>query len=176
MNSPPLDHDALRRSLEAAGLRCTPQRFAVYDQLCRIEHHPTAEDVFHAVRRHIPKISLATVYKALEALVEIGAATRLSPEGATASARYDARSEAHYHFRCLRSGSVHDLPTPFDPDLLSKLDPHLAERLESQGFRVTGYRLELLGFKEQPAVPVDLELAASAQAPGPHNGPAGSDG
>ena len=46
---------------EAAGLRCTPQRLAVYDQLSRELRHPTAEDVFHAVRLTIPKISLATV-------------------------------------------------------------------------------------------------------------------
>jgi Fe2+ or Zn2+ uptake regulation protein len=148
MNSPPLDHDSLRQSLEAAGLRCTPQRFAVYDQLCQIPHHPTAEDVFLAVRKEIPKISLATVYKALEALVEIGAANRLTATEGTGSARYDARSEAHYHFRCLRTGSVHDLPTRFDPDLLTKLDPHLAEELGTQGFRVTGYRLELIGYSD----------------------------
>jgi Fe2+ or Zn2+ uptake regulation protein len=149
MNSPPLDHESLRRSLESAGLRCTPQRFAVYDRLCRIPFHPTAEDVFQAVRHDIPRISLATVYKALEALVDIGAATRLTAEGATGSARYDPRSEAHYHFRCLRTGSVHDLSTPFDPDLLSKLDPQLAQRLQEQGYHVTGYRLELVGYSEQ---------------------------
>jgi Fe2+ or Zn2+ uptake regulation protein len=150
MNLPPLDHDALRQSLETAGLKCTPQRLAVYDELSRLPHHPTAEDVFQAVRRQIPRISLATVYKALEALVEIGAASRLTADDSTGSARYDARSEAHYHFRCLRTGSVHDLATRFDPDLLSKLDPRLAEQLESQGFRVTGYRLELVGYQDPP--------------------------
>ena len=44
---------------------------------------------------------------------------------ADAGARYDARRDLHYHFRCLRSGTVHDLPTPFDPDLIAKLDPRL---------------------------------------------------
>ena len=98
-------------------MRCTPQRLAVYDQLSRALHHPTAEEIFQAVRSTIPKISLATVYKALEALVAIGAATRLTVSEGTGSARYDARSEDHYHFRCLRTGMVHDLPTRFDPEL-----------------------------------------------------------
>jgi Fe2+ or Zn2+ uptake regulation protein len=159
MNPLPLDHDALRQSLEAAGLRCTPQRLAVYDQLCRFPHHPTAEDVFQAVRQQIPKISLATVYKALEALVAIGAVARLGADEATGSARYDGRSDAHYHFRCLRTGSVHDLPLRFDPDLLSKLDPDLAERLRSQGFRVTGYRLELVGYREPAAAQAPVGAA-----------------
>jgi Fe2+ or Zn2+ uptake regulation protein len=142
----PLDHDALRASLEAAGSRCTPQRLAVYDHLARAHHHPTAEDVYQGVRTIIPRISLATVYKALEALVACGVATKLT--AGDGSARYDARSENHYHVRCLRSGSVHDLPTRYDPDLIEKLDPRLTEALRQQGFQVTGYRLELVGYFE----------------------------
>ena len=160
----PLDHDALRAALEAAGLRCTPQRLAVYDQLSRELCHPTAEDVFHAVRLTIPKISLATVYKALEALVDIGAATKLTAADGTGSARYDARSEAHYHFRCLRTGIVYDLPTRFDPALVSKLDPHLEEDLERQGFRVTGYRLELIGYRDQANLAAHSRLQTEASS------------
>jgi Fe2+ or Zn2+ uptake regulation protein len=146
-----LDHDNLRSALEAAGWRCTAQRLAVYDHLSCAEHHPTAEEVYRGVRLAIPKISLATVYKALEALVVSGVATKLT--GGDGSARYDARSENHYHLRCLRSGSVQDLPTPFDPDLIEKLDPALTQALREQGFQVTGYRLELVGFYErEPAV------------------------
>jgi Fur family peroxide stress response transcriptional regulator len=148
MNAPPLDHDDLRKALEQGGLRCTPQRLAVYDELAAALHHPTAEEVFHAVRAKIPKISLATVYKALEALVAIGAAARLTASDGTGSARYDARSDDHYHFRCLRTGMVHDLPTRFDPELISRLDPDLAENLKQQGSQVTGYRLELIGYAD----------------------------
>ena len=147
-----LDPDGVRAALEAAGWRCTSQRLAVYDHLARAPHHPTAEDVYRGVRTAIPKISLATVYKALEALVASGLATKLA--AGDGSARYDARSDHHYHVRCLRSGAVRDLPTPFDPDLIAKLDPHLAESLRGQGFQVTGYRLELLGYFDGAAAPV----------------------
>ena len=160
----PLDHDALKTALESAGLRCTLQRLAVYDQLSRALQHPTAEDVFHAVRLTIPKISLATVYKALEALVDIGAATKLTAADGTGSARYDARSEEHYHFRCLRTGSVYDLPTRFDPALVSKLDPQLEDDLQRQGFRVTGYRLELVGYRDQGSLATNPGL--QNEAPG----------
>jgi Fur family transcriptional regulator, peroxide stress response regulator len=146
MQSAASDHDNLRKALENAGLRCTPQRLAVYDLVTAAVHHPTAEEVFQAVRKRIPKISLATVYKALEALATIGRVTRLTGSDGSGSARYDARGEDHYHFRCLRTGMVHDLPTRFDPNLISRLDPNLAEDLGKQGFRVTGYRLELVGY------------------------------
>ncbi len=147
MIAPALDPDALRDALEAAGWRCTPQRLAVYDHLSRADHHPTAEEVYQSVKATIPNISLATVYKALEALVGSQLAAKLTD--GDGSARYDARSDHHYHLRCLRSGAVHDLPTPFDPDLIAKIDPDLTQRLKQQGFRVTGYRLELVGYFDE---------------------------
>src|SRR4051794_32286316 len=84
----------LRRALEQAGWRCTRQRVAVYSFLAAADCHPTAEQVFTAVRGSIPHISLATVYKALEALVDAGLAARIAHE--SGAARYDARSESHY--------------------------------------------------------------------------------
>lgn len=143
----PLNHGSLREALEAAGLRATPQRLAVYDQLAGSLDHPTAEEVFHAARLQMPRISLATVYKALEALVAVGVVGRLPACDGVGSARYDARRDEHYHFRCLQTGTVHDLPTRYDPDLVDRLDPLLADDLRSRGFQVTGYRLELLGYQ-----------------------------
>jgi Fur family transcriptional regulator, peroxide stress response regulator len=150
MSCPAPDPDALRAALEAAGWRCTPQRQAVYDALRGAAHHPTAEEVYHRVKAVLPRISLATVYKALEALTASGLATKLAA-GGDGSARYDARGDHHYHLRCLRSGAVEDLPTRFDPDLIAKLDPNLTQVLQKQGFRVTGYRLELVGYFDEAA-------------------------
>lgn len=113
--------------------------------------HPTAEEVYQAVRPEVPSISLATVYKGLEALVASRLVTKLATDDG--SARYDARSENHYHLRCLRSGEVQDLPTPFDPDLVVKLDPDLGRDLDARGFRLTGYRLELVGYFDEADVP-----------------------
>ena len=137
------DGDRLRSALERAGLRCTRQRAAVHDYLRSVTCHPTAEQVFAAVRRRLPHISLATVYKALEALVAAGVAARMSD--GPGPARYDGRSEAHYHFRCARTGQVVDLPLPYDPHLLDKLAPDLAATLRALGMEVTGHRLEVTG-------------------------------
>jgi Fe2+ or Zn2+ uptake regulation protein len=138
----------LRQALEKSGWRMTRQRAAVFDYLRSVESHPTAEQVFNAVRPRIPKLSLATVYKALEALVDAGLAAKLTDlEG---RAHYDGRSDAHYHFRCEETGEVHDLPLPYDPHLLDKLGAEVVEMLRRQGFHITGHRLELLGQMETP--------------------------
>jgi Fe2+ or Zn2+ uptake regulation protein len=114
-------------------------------------------------------------------LVAVGVATKLSAGIGGTRARYDARRDDHYHFRCLRSGTVHDLPTQFDPDLIAKLDPQLQDDLCRQGFRVTGYRLELIGYQERTLLdssespPNDGEvLADSIQAAYPPTQGAGN--
>jgi Fe2+ or Zn2+ uptake regulation protein len=136
----------LRHALERAGWRFTRQRAAVFNYLRSVDTHPTAEQVYSAVRQTIANISLATVYKSLEALVDVGLAAKL-PD-ADGPARYDCRGDAHYHFRCTRTGQVRDLPVPYDPALIEKLDPNLVEYLRRQGFQITGHRLELLGHFE----------------------------
>jgi Fe2+ or Zn2+ uptake regulation protein len=128
----------LRRALQAGGQRFTEQRAAVYRYLAETDVHPTAEEVFHAVRRDLPAISLATVYKSLETLVGCGLAVKLTY--ADESARYDGRTDPHHHARCLVCGGVVDVPGQIPPR-----DIH-ALRESAQGFMVTGYRLELTGY------------------------------
>ena len=127
----------LRIALEANGQRYTEQRAAVYRFLIQTDVHPTADDVFTTVRHDIPDISLATVYKSLEALVGCGLAVKLTY--GDGSARYDGRTDPHHHTRCLRCGGVKDLPGHLDPGALRALDA-------GPGFSVEGYRLELIGY------------------------------
>ena len=157
--------DGVRESLAAAGCRFTVQRGAVWSYLESVEDHPTAEQVYRAVRRRVPQISLATVYNALEALVAARLATKIT--SGDGSARYDCRGEDHYHLRDVVTGEVRDLPAEFDQELLDKLDPRLCERLAEQaGFTVTGYRLEVLGrFEDGPRTKAQGPRSRSADRP-----------
>jgi Fe2+ or Zn2+ uptake regulation protein len=157
--------DEVREALAAAGCRFTAQRGAVWSYLASVEDHPTAEQVYRAVRRRVPQISLATVYNALEALVAARLATKIT--SGDGSARYDCRGEDHYHLRDVETGEVRDLPAEFDRELLDKLDPRLCERLAAQvGFTVTGYRLEVLGrFEASPKTKVQGPRSRSADGP-----------
>jgi Fe2+ or Zn2+ uptake regulation protein len=126
----------LREALEADGHRFTAQRAAVYEVLGGSLSHPTADEIFTCVREQIPDISLATVYKALEAFVSCGLARKLTiGEG---PARYDGRTDEHEHVRCLGCGRVSDVD---DVSLASWLDS-VARKTD---FHIVNYRLELLG-------------------------------
>jgi Fur family peroxide stress response transcriptional regulator len=132
----PEEADAvLREALEASGQRFTEQRAAVYRFLRASTEHPSADEVFTAVRGEISDISLATVYKALETLVSCNLAVKLAY--ADDSARYDARTDDHYHARCTACGQVRDVPG----------DPHevIGDLRVGGGFRVRGFRVEVVG-------------------------------
>ena len=124
----------LRQVLEAHGQRFTEQRAAVYRFLTGTFEHPTADEVFTSVRGDISDISLATVYKALETLVTCGLAVKLTY--GDDSARYDARTDDHYHSRCLKCGMVRDVPR----------SDHLPRIEVGGGFHVEGYRVEVVGY------------------------------
>lgn len=126
----------LRQKLDERGSHLTRQRAAVFEYLSDVDHHPTAEEIYHAVKSRVPKISLATVYKNLEKLVECGAASKLTY--GDAAARYDIRTDHHYHTRCLRCGKIQDFDADTSAQVLEQIDP-------PGGFQVTDYRLELLG-------------------------------
>ena len=128
----------LREALDASGQRFTEQRAAIFRYLASTDVHPTADEVFLAVRQELPAISLATVYKSLETLVGCGLAVKLSY--ADHSARYDGRTDPHHHARCVACERVLDLPGEISSGEIESL------RGTAGGFTVTGYRLELSGY------------------------------
>lgn len=130
-----LEHE-FRRALGAGGHRYTAQRAAVYDTLYAASNHPTADEIFSGVRARIADISLATVYKALEAFVSCGIASKLTM--GDGPARYDGRMDAHDHIRCVSCGCVSDVDQASSPDWLRAVSIRT-------DFEVLDYRLELVG-------------------------------
>src|ERR1035438_4767262 len=79
-----MDAEAIKRSLEGSGLRCTPQRYAVMAFLMEQNRHPTAAEIFVAVNRVDPRSSRATTYNNLRDLVEAGLVREVAVEGRAA--------------------------------------------------------------------------------------------
>ena len=99
--------DAIKRYLEGAGLRCTPQRYAAMAFLVEHTGHPTAAEIFEAVNRVDPRSSRATTYNNLRDLVKAGLVREVAVEGR--AARFDAKGMRHHHFICDRCGNVEDI-------------------------------------------------------------------
>lgn len=131
----PSPKPAVRARIEGKGHRLTPQREAVYEYLKRVHHHPTAEEVYLAVKEQLPRVSLATVYKSLELLVACGLASKFTY--GNASARYDRRTDIHSHARCLTCGRLDDLEVVPEERWLRSI--------RVPDFLTTGFRFELVG-------------------------------
>jgi Fur family transcriptional regulator, peroxide stress response regulator len=102
-----MDAEAIKQCLEASGLRCTSQRYAVMAFLMKHKGHPTAAEIFEAVNRVDPRSSRATTYNNLRDLVEAGLVREVAVEGR--AARFDAKGMRHHHFICDRCGIVEDI-------------------------------------------------------------------
>ena len=102
-----MDSQAIQRSFESSGLRCTPQRFAVMAFLMEHKGHPTAAEIFEAVNRIDSKSSRATTYNNLRDLVKAGLVREVAVEGR--AGRFDLEGMRHHHFVCDRCGNVEDV-------------------------------------------------------------------
>jgi Fe2+ or Zn2+ uptake regulation protein len=95
-----------RRSAEA-GQPVTIQRRAALKALVRRSDHPTAEAIYADVIAELPGVSKATVYRALDNLVELGLARRVHHPGSVA--RYDGNGKRHHHLICRICGRIEDV-------------------------------------------------------------------
>lgn len=83
------------------------QRELIYNALMNTQSHPTAETIYKQLRVDVPKLSLATVYRNLNQLCDLGSARRLRINGSPD--RYDGVVKPHYHFCCEHCGDVCDV-------------------------------------------------------------------
>lgn len=90
--------------------RNTLQRRAVLQSVRDLGgDHPTAGDVWAHVRDAHPQLSLATVYRALHALVEQREIGETRVENV---ARFDASPIPHHHVVCRECGVIADVTAP----------------------------------------------------------------
>jgi len=123
--------------LKEHDFRLTPQRLAVLRVLAVSEGHPTVEMIYERVRKDFPTTSLATIYKTVSLLKELGEVLELG--FADGSNRYDgSRPFPHPHVICMKCKTV------IDPDL-SSLDDLTKEVIEETGFEIVTHRLDFFG-------------------------------
>ncbi|MDO5537114.1 MAG: transcriptional repressor [Desulfovibrionaceae bacterium] len=96
--------------------RMTQQRAVILEELRKVKTHPTADELYHIVRKRLPRISLGTVYRNLCFLTECGQIAKLETPGSLN--RFDANMEPHQHIRCVSCGCVADIFPPLPaPDI-----------------------------------------------------------
>jgi Fur family peroxide stress response transcriptional regulator len=117
-----------------AGLKLTPQRLAILKYLDGNKAHPSAEDVYKAVSRKFPTMSLATVYNTLMTLKQRGLVRELTMD--PVKMRFDPQPTPHHHLICMDCRKIIDIHTKFKINL---------PQVESEGFEIVGNHIEFYG-------------------------------
>ena len=120
----------------------TRQRRIILEELRAMGTHPTACELYHVIRRRLPHISLATVYRNLELLAEKGLIQTLVTDGR--QKRFDRDPVAHCHAHCVRCGAVRDVS--MDQEVIALLR---TRRNELEGFEVLDARVDFIGLCDE---------------------------
>ena len=122
-------------TLRARGLRLTRPRRLILDVVRATDAHPTAAFVYRRVRRRLPRVSLATVYRNLRMLAAEGFLAERADE---AGMRFDGNTGPHDHFTCLACGRIYDVA--------ARVERSVGRRLSARtGFEVLDHRTEYYG-------------------------------
>jgi Fur family transcriptional regulator, ferric uptake regulator len=137
-----IDMVELRRRFREKHYKVTPQRQRILQEF--IEHrekHLSAEDVYSLLRVDSPDIGLATVYRTLEMLEELGFLHRI--EFGDGKSRYELAtgdsSHAHHHLICLSCNKVIE----FDDDLMETLESFVSRTAD---FQITDHQVKFYGY------------------------------
>jgi Fur family peroxide stress response transcriptional regulator len=131
--------DDFREQLKHKGLKVTPQRIAIYEAVVKLKNHPTAENIIDYIKKNHPNISVGTVYKVLDSLVENHLIKKVKNEKDVM--RYDAIMQKHHHLYCAETDKIEDFE---DPEL-DKLIAEYFSKKKIKGFKVKDISLQITG-------------------------------
>jgi Fe2+ or Zn2+ uptake regulation protein len=119
--------------LRAAGRRVTPERELLVRIISR-NPHLDATEIYRIAKEEQSRIGLATVYRTLNLLKDLGAVRAC--ELGEAHRHYEVQQDDHLHLVCSDCGRVIDIPQ----------STAIRDLAESRGFHVEQIRLELIGY------------------------------
>ena len=117
-------------------LRKSKQRDVILEIVQNNNVHPTAEWIYGEAKKFIPTIGIATVYRNLNKLGELGEIEKISIPGE--SDRYDSVMTEHFHMRCSSCGELKDI-FPVNEDSFNDVKNAIAEAfdLEPDKFEIS---------------------------------------
>jgi len=127
----------LIKVVRGKGHRLTPQRLAMLKVIAKSEEHPSAEEIYDRIKADFPTTSLATIYKTLSLLKDMGEVLELSL--AHVGCRYDGNKPyPHPHVICTGCGQI------LDPEF-GAMAEIIREMAQQTGYQITHHQLNFFG-------------------------------
>ena len=122
--------------MQQDNLRMTHQRSIILEELRSVTSHPTADELHALVRKRLPRISLATVYRNLETMAQSGMVRKLAITGR--QKRFDGDLSLHDHITCTVCNRIDDI-FPGEDDAQTPLPPG------KLGYKLSEMRVQYYG-------------------------------
>ncbi len=106
----------IKELLANSTLKTTPQRLVILKEIEK-RGHASIEEIYENVKMLFPTISLATIYKNINALQEENIIT---PVCSPKKSRYEITKEPHAHFICKKCDMIEDIE--FDESINSIIE------------------------------------------------------
>jgi Fur family ferric uptake transcriptional regulator len=156
--------------IRSRGMRVTPERMALLDEVYRQHGHIDAEEILDGLRAAGAKVSRATVYRNLDLLVECGLVQRQRLGRNRFLYEHVHAGQQHDHLACRRCGRVVEFVSP-------SIQAMLNEICRAHGFSREDRQLQIFGLCEGCVeVPEAVAEAAAPAAGGPEAHPTRSPG
>ena len=141
MSTVNIDIELLKENLKQKGYKLTPQRRAIVDVIIEKEgEHLTAEEIYDEVKKICPDIGLATVYRTVLLLEEIGVIFKLDLNDGCS--RYELvhseEEHRHHHLVCNECKAVFEV----QDDLLDELEYRIEN---TYGFKILDHSVKFFG-------------------------------
>ena len=102
--------EALKSKLKETGFKITPQRRAILEILLENDNkHLSSEEIYDLVRVSCPEIGLATVYRTMQLLSEVGLISKLNLDDGCIRYEISLNKEDqhnHHHLICKKCGKI----------------------------------------------------------------------
>ncbi len=142
--------EEIKKQFKFAGLKITHSRIIVLKELLTSNDHPTAEAVHETIKANNPSVSLGSVYRVLEILVEAGLIRRVSVR--SGSKRYDANLSPHGHIYCLKSDMIQDF---YDNELYDLINDFFRKK-RIRNFKINEIKLQVNGERIDPEADITI--------------------
>jgi|TARA_Y100000310_G_scaffold39192_2_gene36794 Fur family peroxide stress response transcriptional regulator len=116
--------------------RLTVQKLKILEYLRSVKTHPTAEIIYDAVKKQVPTITLATVYRNLNLLANKGKILRLEMGN---EFHFDADIGRHQHCVCRKCGKIYDV-------FQKEISKYAMEKINYDGFNPTNVQVIFYGY------------------------------
>ena len=139
-----IDFNVLKEDLKSKGYKLTPQRRAIVDTIIENEgKHLTAEEIYEQVKKNCPEIGLATVYRTILLLEDIGVISKLILNDGCSRYELVHRNERHrhHHLICNICNGVIEV----EDDLLEELEDGIEKKYK---FKILDHALKFFGICE----------------------------